>query len=178
LAGSRITRGKHTRNPSSRPTSEILCRTLTCVTRATAELPFHFTGSAARSYERGQRRKCSPVVALPTLVTNRQPMAIINALNGRSIFALQADLEGAWIQSSLDRKALSLRITQHVKVLPHSDRASRPRVELTTCEFQSTTTARYLAPHRRGGGKAVQRARLLRLRPGSITYISYIIYNL
>jgi hypothetical protein len=32
LAGSRITRGKHTRSPSSRPTSKILCPALTCVT--------------------------------------------------------------------------------------------------------------------------------------------------
>jgi hypothetical protein len=38
----RIMRGNHTRNPSSRPTSKILCPALTCVTRATAELPlFH-----------------------------------------------------------------------------------------------------------------------------------------
>jgi hypothetical protein len=42
LAGSRITRGTHTRSPSSRPTSKILCPALACVTQATAEFPsFH-----------------------------------------------------------------------------------------------------------------------------------------
>jgi hypothetical protein len=42
LAGSRITRGKHTKIPSSRPTSKILCPALAYVTRATAELAsFH-----------------------------------------------------------------------------------------------------------------------------------------
>ena len=40
-------------------------------------------------------------------------------------------LEGAWIQSSLDRKTLSLR-----KIMaPIGFRASRARVELATCEF-------------------------------------------
>ena len=40
-------------------------------------------------------------------------------------------LEGAWIQSSMDRKALSLR-----KIMaPIGFRASRARVELATCEF-------------------------------------------
>jgi hypothetical protein len=35
-----------------------------------------------------KRRKCSPVVALSTPVTNRQSMAIFNALDGRPICAL------------------------------------------------------------------------------------------
>ena len=40
-------------------------------------------------------------------------------------------LEGAWIQSSLDRKTLSLR-----KIMaPIGFRASTTRVELATCEF-------------------------------------------
>jgi hypothetical protein len=40
-------------------------------------------------------------------------------------------LEGAWIQSSLDRTSLPLR-----KIIASLGfRASRPRVELATCEF-------------------------------------------
>jgi hypothetical protein len=130
----------HTRNSSYRPTSKILCRTLASVTRATAELPsFHGvsrTRSAARSYERGQRRKCSPVVALPTLVTNRQSMAIINALNGRPIAMRSTRLlwkepGGYKVQSGLDRKALALR----KNVAAIGFRAARTRVELATCGF-------------------------------------------
>jgi hypothetical protein len=48
LAGSRITRGNHTRSPSARPTSKILCPTLAYVTRATSDcqLPsFHGVSS-------------------------------------------------------------------------------------------------------------------------------------
>jgi hypothetical protein len=83
-------------------------------------------------------------------------------------------LEGAWIQSSLNRKALSLRKI----VAPIGFRASRARVELATCGFQSTTTARYLAPHRRGGEKVVQRARLLRpcwYSTGRLAGVGYLI---
>jgi hypothetical protein len=77
------------------------------------------------------------------------------------LYALyRPSLEGAWIQSSPDRKALALRKT----MAPIGFRASRTRVELATCEFYSTTAVRYLAPHRRGGGKVVPRGRLL--RPG------------
>jgi hypothetical protein len=47
------------------------------------------------------------------------------------------DLHGVWIQSSLDRKPLSLR----KNIASLGFRASRRRVELATCEFQSTTTA-------------------------------------
>jgi hypothetical protein len=54
LADSRITRGKHTRSPSSRPTSKTLCPTLTCVTRATAELPSFHGVSRKKLLPRGQ----------------------------------------------------------------------------------------------------------------------------
>jgi hypothetical protein len=40
-------------------------------------------------------------------------------------------LEGAWIQSSLDRKTLSLR----KNIASLGFRASRPLIELATCEF-------------------------------------------
>ena len=41
-------------------------------------------------------------------------------------------LEGAWIQSSLDRKAL-LSLRKNIASLGF--RASRPLIELATCEF-------------------------------------------
>ena len=59
-------------------------------------------------------------------------------------------LEGAWIQSSLDRKTLSLR----KNMAPIGFRASRTRVELATCEFQSSTATRgtgATSAERRGG---------------------------
>jgi hypothetical protein len=58
-------------------------------------------------------------------------MAIINALNGRPICAHRLALEGAWIQSSLEGKALALR----KNIAAIGFRASRTRVELATCEF-------------------------------------------
>jgi hypothetical protein len=139
-AGSRITRGKHTRNPSSRPTSKTLCPALTCVTRATAELPsciLHFTGSAARSYERDQRRnKCNPVVALSALVTNMQSMAIFGALRCRPVCALPAVRTGT---GPICKGCCGYKVAWIERVLlPHWDfafRASRPPIELATCGF-------------------------------------------
>ena len=128
--GSREANTQETPLPD-RPPKSYARPALACVTRATAELPSFHTGSAARSYERGQRRKCSPVVALSTLVTNRQSMAITNALNGRPIYMhalCRLALEGTWIQSSLDRKALSLR----KNIASLGFRASRTRVELAS----------------------------------------------
>jgi hypothetical protein len=70
-----LTRGNHTRSPSSRPTSKTLCPALACVTRATAELP-SFHGVSRKKLLVG-------VVALSALVTDRQLIARINALNSR-----------------------------------------------------------------------------------------------
>jgi hypothetical protein len=82
LADSRITRGKHTRNPSSRPTSKILCRTLTCVTPATAELPsFHgVSRKKLRAWPATQMQSGGGIVDTGNQQTHS--MAITNALNG------------------------------------------------------------------------------------------------
>jgi hypothetical protein len=99
---------------------------------------------------------------LSTLVTNRQSMAISNALDGRPLYRIA--LEGAWIKSSLDRMSLSLR----KNIASLGFRASRTPVELATCGFQSTTATRGTgtpSAERGSGEKVVQRARLLRPGP-------------
>ena len=87
---------------------------MACVARATAEFPsFHGVSRkkllAASDANAVQWWQLSPDIA--------------------DLYALyRLDLEGAWIQSSLDRTSLSLGF-----------RAARTRVEVGTCEFQSTT---------------------------------------
>jgi hypothetical protein len=68
---------------------------------------------------------------LSVLITNIQSMARTNALMADLHALYRSDLQGVWIQSSLDRTGLSVR-----KIIASLGfRASRTPVELATCKI-------------------------------------------
>jgi hypothetical protein len=102
LAGSRITRGNTHKKPLF----------LTCPTDLQNLMPhrgvcdpsdcrvaFVSRGQPQEVASAGQRRKYSPVVALPALITNRQSMARTGALDVDRHALYRPDLEGVWKQS-------------------------------------------------------------------------------
>jgi hypothetical protein len=111
-------RGKHTRSPSSRPTSKIVCPTLTCVTRATAELPSFYGVSRKKLLAlASDAKQCSPVGGGIFDTGNQQAVDDENqgarwrpACASTGLIWKEPGYKVAWIE----------RVCQYVKVLPLS----------------------------------------------------------